>query len=346
MDRQSLMFSVDSYKDVKKITKVSPKYINLTISNPDIKIIDYFMKNGNNFLYADLIDNKKGYIYVDYSIFYRAQLIINNLVFNIDSDFNELEKARYIYIKLGKMLGLDINSMPNKNDTFNFNNLNTINNIWGSLYNYKATNVSIVKLYLYVCSLLGIKCEIINTSDKGYLCNKLTINEKEYFVDLTKDLPYIQANFKTKYFDNYNEDMELDKKIGYIKKKYNDILIDEELKNIDYTSELLLENILLKTQNIIKVENIKSNELSLIYKEIFDKYCPNYHITINNLYYNNETKDHFILFSYNDKHYCYNYNKLTFIPISIDSINNSINDNVIGIYLEEEMLETKNKAYV
>ena len=53
MDRQSLMFSINSYKDVKKISKVSPKYINLTISNPDIKIIDYFMKNGNNFLYAD-----------------------------------------------------------------------------------------------------------------------------------------------------------------------------------------------------------------------------------------------------------------------------------------------------
>ena len=41
-----------------------------------------------------------------------------------------------------------------------------------------------------------------------------------------------------------------------------------------------------------------------------------------------------------------NYNKLTFIPISIDNIKSSIDDNIIGIYLEEEMIENKHKVYV
>ena len=83
---------------------------------------------------------------------------------------------------------------------------------------------------------------------------------------------------QTKYFTPYNDELDLDKKIKYIKNKYTDTLLDKSLKNIDYIKEDCVGEILSKTQNIIDIDNIKPVELSIIYEDIFNKYCPNYNI--------------------------------------------------------------------
>ena len=49
---------------------------------------------------------------------------------------------------------------------------------------------------------------------------------------------------QTKYFTPYNDELDLDKKIKYIKNKYTDSLLDKSLKNIDYTKENCVGDIL------------------------------------------------------------------------------------------------------
>ena len=139
----------------------------------------------------------------------------------------------------------------------------------------------------------------------------------------------------TKYFAPYNDDLELDKKIKYIKNKYNDSLIDKSLKNIDYTKENCVEDILYKTQDIINVDNLKPVELSIIYEYLFSKYCPNYNIKINNLFLNSDNKFHFIMISYNNEHYSYNYKKKSFVKVTDLDLIDNITSGKIGLYLNE-----------
>ncbi len=324
--------------DIKKLKEASSvKYVNLDITNPDLEVIDYLIKNGQDYSYSDLVDNKNGYIYVSYEIFKDAELEILNIANGIDPNFNELEVARYIYIKLGKLLGYDINILPDKNETFNLKTINTINNIWGCMKNKKGTNVAFTKLYLYLCRIMNIDCEIIAISQLGYLKNVLKINNNTIITDITQDIPFIQANFKTKNFIGYNDNVELDQKIKYINESYNEELIERYLKNIDYSSEDILKEILVRTQRIINIDNIKPIELGIIYATIFEKYCPNNDISINNLFINDNNKEHFILISDSNKYYSYNYTKQSFMEISYDEIMKNIENKKIGVYLNEKI---------
>ena len=326
--------------DIKRLNELeSVKYINLDITNPNLEVIYYLIDNGQNYSYSDMIDGKNGYIYVAYEVFKEAELSILDIINNIPTNLDELEIARYLYISLGKTLGYDINILPDKNETFNLNTINTINNIWGCINNSKGTNVSFTKIYLYLCKIMNIDCKLITVSKMGYLKNMLTINGTNIITDITQDIPFIQANFKTKYFLGYNDNLELDKKINYIKDNYNEDKIEQALKNIDYSKENILKEILIKTQNIINVNEIKPIELGIIYDIIFEKYCPNYNISINNLFINDiyNSKEHFILISCDNKYYSYNYTRSSFVEISYDEIIKNIENKKIGIYLNEKI---------
>lgn len=326
--------------DIKRLNELeSVKYINLDITNPNLEVIYYLIDNGQNYSYSDMIDGKNGYIYVAYEVFKEAELSILDIINNIPTNLDELEIARYLYISLGKTLGYDINILPDKNETFNLNTINTINNIWGCINNSKGTNVSFTKIYLYLCKIMNIDCKLITISKMGYLKNMLTINGTNIITDITQDIPFIQANFKTKYFLGYNDNLELDKKINYIKDNYNEDKIEQALKNIDYSKENILKEILIKTQNIINVNEIKPIELGIIYDIIFEKYCPNYNISINNLFINDiyNSKEHFILISCDNKYYSYNYTRSSFVEISYDEIIKNIENKKIGIYLNEKI---------
>ncbi len=337
MSRDNIIIEISKPLDLKKITD-DTKYINIDIVNPNQKIITFFRENGKNFSYSDLIENHKGYIYVNYETFLVADQQFNNIINSMPENLNHIEKAKYLYVKLGKILGYDINSVMDKNETFNFSMINIVNNIWGSLENGKATNVSFCKAYMYLCRLANLDCEIVMTNDDGYLCNKLTIDNQVLIVDLTKDASFIQAGFKTRYFAPYNDDIALDRKIGYVD-EYSEILIEKALKKINYTDNNFIYELLKVTQNIINVKDIKPVELGMIYDLIFKKYCPNYDVRINNLYLNDiySIKEHFILITYGDLYYSFNYKKNSFIELSKLDLVNNISANRIGIYLNEEL---------
>ena len=339
-DSSQIRMNITNMNDIKKLQNNSNiKYINIDIMHPNLEVIYYLIDHGQNYSYSEKIENKNGYIYVSHDIFKQSQLFILDIINNIPIELNELEISRYLYITIGKTLGYDINSLPDKNETFSLKEIDVINNIWGSLSIAKGTNTSFTKLYLYLCRLMNIECKLITTSKLGYLKNILTINNTNITVDITQDIPYIQAGFQTKNFTSYNNNLALDKKISYIQDDYNENKIEVALRNLDYTKQDIFQTILLKTQTIIGAGNLKPIELGTIYNIIFAKYCPNYDISINNLYIHNfyNTKEHFILINYNKKYYSYNYTRNSFVEISKEEIKKNIENNKIGIYNNEEV---------
>ena len=205
---KDIIMSVSTLEDIKKLeTLPTVKYINLDIKNPSLEIICYFLEHGDKYSYSDKIGDTKGYIYVSYDIFKQSQLFILEIMNKLPLTLDELEIARYLYITIGKNIGYDINILPDKNEIFNLKNINTINNIWGSIYYKKGTNSSLAKIYLYLCSLLNINCELATTSQLGYQKNILTFQNRNITTDITQDIPYIQAGLKTRNFTGYNDNI-------------------------------------------------------------------------------------------------------------------------------------------
>jgi len=346
MSSADVIISIKTIKDIEKITK-NTKYINLSIDNVDMEVIDYFLLNGQKYSYSDIIDNKNGFTYVNYEIFKESEKIIDSIIDNMPTSLSDLEKIRYIYIKLGKLVNMDINALSDKNENIVLENINSVNNIWESLLNRKVTDVTLSKILMYLCSRIGIESELISNNINGHIANKISLGESFLIVDLANDIHNIQGKFSTKSFDKYNDNINIDKKVSYIKDNYMDYYIDQELKKIDYTSDNIIYEILVLTQNILSINNIGTVELSKIYKMIFDKYCPNYNININNLFINSNKniKNHFIIISYNNKYYSFNYNKGNFITLDCNIILDSIKNNKIGLYNGEE-LNIKEKGLV
>ena len=228
---KSLVLSVSSIKDIDNI-KENTKYINIDITNCNDEVIDYFLKHGNNYLYSEIIDNTLGYTYVGYEDFYRAETIISGIYGNMPNNLTNLETARYLYTEIAKHVFFDINLVPEKNETYSFSLTSKINNIWGSLSSGRITKSSICKIYYYLCKRLDLNISIEIDDDKKWY-NKLTIDKLIINTDLFEDIPYIQNNMETNYFNPYNSDLDIDKKIKYIKNKYTNVLIDKILKNID-----------------------------------------------------------------------------------------------------------------
>lgn len=334
-----IRMNIKTMEDINKLkTTPSIKYINLSITSPNLEVIYYLLEHGQNYSYSELIEDNPRYIYVSYDIFKQSQLFILDIINSIPVTLTELEIARFLYITIGKNIGYDINILPDKNETFNLQNISLINNIWGSLYYSKGTNQSITNTYLFLCSIMNINNKLNQSGQLNYQKNILTINNRELVTDLTQDIPFIQANFQTKYFTSHNDNKELDKKIAYIKTDYNNNKLEKELSTLDYTNKETFKNILNKTNQIINSSSLKPIELEIIYKEIFNNYCPNYKITINNLYINNDDKkEHFILFNFEQKYYSFNYAKNTFVEIPKEELIKNLETKKIGLYLNEKI---------
>lgn len=345
-----IIMNISSMDDITKLIETpSIKYINIDLMYPKLELIYYLIEHGEKYSYSEKIEDRNGYIYVSHEIFKQSELFILDIINSIPPNLDELEIARYLYITIGKNLGYDINVLPDKNETFNLQTINTINNIWGSLYQSKGTNSSFCKLYLYICRIMNIDCKLITVSKLGYLKNLLTINKRNIIVDITQDLPYIQANFQTRNFIGYNNNLELDRKIAFIEDDYSENKIEKILQNLDYSKDDIIRTILLQTQDLINASFLKPIELGIIYNLIFTKYCPNTEVTINNLYINdtNNTKEHFILISYAEKYYSYNYTRKSFVEVAASEIMKNIENQKIGIYLNENIsLKTQTKGKV
>ena len=346
MNKGDIIITIDSIKDIEKINK-NTKYINIAIDSVDMDVIDYFLLNGQDYLYSDRVNDNNGFIYIDYNTFKDSEKVIDNIIDNMPNNLSDIEKIRYIYISLGKILCLDININENKNEVISFNNISTINNIWGSISRLKTTDLSISKLFMYLCHRVGIKSEIVNTNVNN-IGNKVYINDNDFIiVQLYNDLSYIQGGFVTKFFDKYNNDKSIDKRIGYINDEYTDFYINRVLSNIDSLDSDVIGVILSLTEKILNIDNIGTLELSSIYKNIFKEYLPNYDIRINNFYIVDEmNKKHFIVINYGDLYYSYNYSSHKFIKVRYEDIYKNIESNLIGLYCDEDFIRNKKEVLV
>lgn len=328
------IFKLESINDISLLNN-DIRYINVSIDTYDGELNNYLLNSGQNYMYGELSSNKVGYIYVDYETYYKGEYLIQEIINDMPDNLNTVEICKYIYTSLGDILEYDININPNKNENYRYNLFASINNIWGSLVSHKCNSLSISKIYYYILNRLGINNTIKYSNDDEYY-NIINIDNEILTVNLYRDIPFIQSKFQTKYFDNYNDDINLDKKINYIKNDYTEKLIDKNLKNI---SNNTLESILSNTCNFMNISNISSSSLNIIYEIIFKKYYPYQDITINNLYLNDiyNNQDHFLLFSDKHKHFSYNYKTNNFIEISDSEIKKNIKNGKIGVYLEEEI---------
>jgi len=333
-NKSSKILLVSTIKDLDKITS-STKYINLDITDPNHDIIEYFIQNGENYLYSDTIMGVPGYTYVSYEKFLEAENIIDIIYASMPNNLTKLEMAKYLYISVGKCLSSNINANQNKSEIYNLSLISTINNLWGSLSEGNTTDISAAKIYYYLCRRLDIDASIVIDEKNNASLTKLLIDNQALITDIYEDIAYIWCNMQTRHFATYNDDILLDKKIKYLKNRYTDYYLDKALKNIDYTKEDCVYTILNKTKGIIDIDSIKPVELSIIYKYLFDKYCPNYNIKINNLYLNNNNKFHFLMISYNDNHYSYNYKQKAFIKIKDEEIINNLSLGKICLYHDE-----------
>ena len=338
-NKSSLTIQISNITDIDKIDK-NTKYINLDIANVSHDVISYFLEHGEEYFYSDKIGDTLGYTYASYDDFVKAEEIIDLIYAKMPANLTKLEMARYLYVNLGKTITFDINSDYEKNPLHNLNLMSKVNNLWSSLAIGRVNDKSASKIYYYLCHRLSIECDIIK-HDNEYL-NKLVINNQVLIVNLFKDIPYIKIGMKTKYFSTYNDDSIMDKKIKYIRSGYKDYYIDKEVKDIDYTKEECIKEVLVKTEKLVDIDYINPTELSVIYNDIFLKYCPNYNIKINNLFLNKNGKLHFIMISCEDNHYSYNYRKKTFINIDKDDILDNLKMEKIGLYIGEYIPNVNN----
>ena len=91
---------------------------------------------------------------------------------------------------------------------------------------------------------------------------------------------------------------------------------------------------------------IVTYELVEVYKYIFNKYCPNYDVRINNFYIFDGNREHFIVVNYNNKYYSYNYNKKKFIVVEYKEILSNFENKKIGLYNNEDFLFNKEGVVV
>ena len=336
MNNTETIVEINSKEDVLKVNDKT-KYIAISINSSDNDLVNYFFENGKSYLYTDMLDGKSSYIYANYDMFRMGEEVIDDIISGIDPSFTALEKVRYIYIFLGTRICSDINTIAEKNTSICFNDFALINNIWGVIVKKRATNISLVKLFMYICRKVNIKCDIVCGNMHGKYVNKIYLDNSYFLVDLYSDLYNIQSMFKTKYFGEYNDDKLLDKRIGYIKEEYNNTYIDKVLKKIDYTKEDIVYVVLTLTSKFLLVNKIGVWELGKIYTDIFRKYCPNYDIQINNFYVydNSSEKEHFIVISYNNKAYGFNYRKKRFVEVNRTVLLENIKKSRIGIYENE-----------
>lgn len=331
-NKSSLIIQISDMADIDKITK-STKYINLDINNMNHDVINYFLEHGEKYLYSDMVDDILGYTYASYDDFVKAEEIIDLIYANMPSDLTVLEIAKYLYVNICKYVTFDINSDGEKNPLYNLNLISKVNNLWSSLAIGCVNDNSASKIYYYLCRRLGIEVEIVKHDNE--CLNKLIINNQLLIVNVFKDIPYVKINMQTRYFANYNDDNDIDKRINYVRGWYKDYYIDKELKNIDYTSDECIRDVLIKTKKLVNIDSINPAELSVIYNDIFNKYCSNYNVKINNLFLNKQGRSHFIMISCGDNHYSYNYRKKTFVNVNKMDIINNLKMEKIGLYTGE-----------
>ena len=195
--------------------------------------------------------------------------LIEEIIQNMPENLTQLEKARYIYIELGKQRRFDtryyygnasVRRRVFKEIQSDISNPHTLRN--------KRTIICITLSEIYRSALkeVGIDCEIVRNGIFGdkHVLPIVNLNDEirgrlRIRADLQQDLESIQAGMSTVEFGNINalekdydiieedELKKIDKKIGYISEDYRDVdiyTVQREIKDMDANDSLryILQN--------------------------------------------------------------------------------------------------------
>ena len=181
------------------------------------------------------------------NIYNIAELILKK----IPEGLSDLEKARFVYLELGKMVSF--------NEEYWFGNSKIKNKIYKSqtkiedlkdIKNNKIICVSLSNLYNYMMGRIGIKAvQAHDVNDSRHVYSEFEIDGKRYKADLQKDLHFIQTKRRTWEFGeidvsvadsevNTEEIEKIDAKIGYSyqgEKNFRRLIanIENEIKKVD-----------------------------------------------------------------------------------------------------------------
>lgn len=315
------------------------KYVLLDIGKPDFGVIDYFLRYGENYLYSYCYGDSSGYVYVDYETFKKGQESILKIVLGIDSNYSDLYKARYLYTRLGKIVGKNIDCMSPYAVVYQFDKTLECSNIWGAISSTYVNDVSLSKLYLYLCSLVGVTCSLVERD--GRFFNKIILGNREVLVDLYQDLYCIQGGLETKWFGDYNHNIEMDRKIGYIRDNYSDFYIQDYIQSHSslVADEVFLGDFLLYTQKVLGISSFSSFEIFEVYQNLFLRYCSNFNFGVDNLFVKMDdgSREHLVVISGGEECYCYNYVDGSFVLILKEQLDSYFNDGKIGRYNQESI---------
>ncbi len=201
-------------------------------------------------------------------------MILNKILSDIDDNWSIIEKARYIYVKIGKEIRYD--------DRFSYS---TNQRLLEQIY-YKKVSIDedidprIVcrtanVLFEQLMNRKNIKCKKIYKKNKNrriidvddVACLFYDENGNEYFTNIVGDIENCKYGLKTVYFGNIKNEydeaknvkeilpeklFEIDKKIGLIKQEYSDIVLEllkDEVKNTNNFKNFL-ESKNLNTKNM------------------------------------------------------------------------------------------------
>ena len=202
--------------------------------------------------------------------------IAERILKKIPEGLSDLEKARFVYLELGKMVSF--------NEEYWFGNSKIKNKIYKSqtkiedlkdIKNNKIICVSLSNLYNYMMGRIGIKAvQAHDVNDSRHVYSEFEIDGKRYKADLQKDLHFIQTKRRTWEFGeidvsvadsevNTEEIEKIDAKIGYSyqgEKNFRRLItnIENEIKKVDELDKKM--NIILN--KISEYEDISKMEYS------------------------------------------------------------------------------------
>lgn len=121
------------------------------------------------------------------------EIILNG----VESEWNELQKYKYLYNSLGMMLSYDWNLSLDKNfsvvhDSYARNIFTSIARNWGVCSSFAAS-------YDYLCYRAGLESEIVSEEEHDYVVISVT-DKGDYLVDPTWDAAFLKFGIQTQNF--------------------------------------------------------------------------------------------------------------------------------------------------
>jgi len=149
----------------------------------------------------------------------------DRIIDEMPEGLTQIEKARYIYVQLGKYFSYDERYITSQSDE---EKRAIFDRDIDDIVDDKVVCTSLSRIYENLLNRVGIKAKtvLIPGERLGHAFTELEIDGNKYFTGLIRDLMRIKTGFKTKEFmidnpDRFGEDSEYT------------ILTEEELKRID-----------------------------------------------------------------------------------------------------------------